>query len=141
MGSPLLFQLAINIYLGGLTLASSSRVFPAGSQCILVALLSILPFPTAESVSSVTLSKSGRPEASPQSCIHTPTTPTAPISPVTQGPSVITTTSMHTWAPSAGGTSRQIQRAHLFRQILYFCLTQSCNQQCLLTSLFVKSDN
>uniref|UniRef100_G1P8T5 Forkhead box P1 n=1 Tax=Myotis lucifugus TaxID=59463 RepID=G1P8T5_MYOLU len=49
-------------------------------------------------VSSVTLSKSA-PEASPQSLPHTPTTPTAPLTPATQGPSVITTTSMHTVGP------------------------------------------
>ncbi|KAF6099346.1 hypothetical protein HJG60_005254 [Phyllostomus discolor] len=49
-------------------------------------------------VSSVTLSKSAS-EASPQSLPHTPTTPTAPITPNTQGPSVITTTSMHTVGP------------------------------------------
>ncbi|XP_036187465.1 forkhead box protein P1 isoform X11 [Myotis myotis] len=49
-------------------------------------------------VSSVTLSKSA-PEASPQSLPHTPTTPTAPLTPATQGPSVITTASMHTVGP------------------------------------------
>ncbi|XP_077307975.1 forkhead box protein P1 isoform X7 [Lithobates pipiens] len=49
-------------------------------------------------VSSVTLSKTAS-EPSPQSLPHTPTTPTTPLTPHSQGPSVITTTSIHNVGP------------------------------------------
>ncbi|XP_078270631.1 forkhead box protein P1-B isoform X1 [Rhinoraja longicauda] len=49
-------------------------------------------------VSNVTLSKTAL-EANPHSLPHTPTTPTAPHTPITQGPSVITPTNMHSMGP------------------------------------------